>query len=369
MDEHRSLCGVFISGNKRQSLGERVTGVFLFFRVCLSEERFLEMKSKWKKWGITFLAATAMVVITGCQKQSRSNGTIKIGILQLIDQKALNAAKRGFTEELAQKGYHGSKLKIDFLNANGDQSNLTAMSARLAQDHNTLNLAIATPAAQALHKAAPKTPLLFTAITDPKSAGLMTDTKRPDRNATGVTDLVNVKGQIDFTHRLFPKAKTVGLLYNAAEPNSVYQIKLAEKELKRLKLKVVVKTAATTNDVEQAAQALSQKADVIYVPTDNVAAAAMPTIGKVSAATKTPVVNADATMIKYAGVATVGVDYEDLGRQTAKMAIALLKGKKPRSLPLESPAKLHLKMNASRMKQFHVTAAQARRAAKAVRGK
>ncbi|WP_390406082.1 ABC transporter substrate-binding protein [Lacticaseibacillus jixiensis] len=312
---------------------------------------------KIKKLLAGVLTAAAVLSLAACGKKDADTkaGTVKIGILQLIDQSALNDARKGFTEELKAQGYKGDKIKIDYVNAQGDQANLKSMSEQLKQDKNDLNLAIATPAAQALQKGDPDTPMLFTAITDPKSAGLTSSTKAPDKNATGVTDMVDVKGQIDFTHKLFPKAKKIGLLYNAAEQNSVFQIKLAKQEIKKLGLTAVVKTAATTNDVQQSAEALAGQADAIYIPTDNIAAAAMPTIGKVSEAKKVPVVNADATMIKTGGVATRGINYEDLGRQTAKMAVKILKGKKVKDLPIESPAKTELVSNAKRMKLFNLT--------------
>ncbi len=313
--------------------------------------------------GLTTLAALLSLAACG-KKTSVDKGTVKVGILQLIDQSALNDARKGFTEELKAEGYKGTKIKIDYVNAQGDQANLKSMSQQLKQDKNDLNLAIATPAAQALQKEDSDTPMLFTAVTDPKSAGLTTDTKAPDKNATGVTDAVDVKGQIDFTHKLFPKAKKIGLLYNAAEQNSVVQIRQAKQEIKKLGLTAVVKTAATTNDVQQAAESLAGQVDAIYIPTDNVAAAAMPTIGKVSESKKVPVVNADATMIKSAGVATQGINYEDLGKQAAKMAVKILKGKKVKDMPIEAPAKTELVSNAKRMKLFNLTQADLDNAAK-----
>ncbi|WP_262314935.1 ABC transporter substrate-binding protein [Lacticaseibacillus parakribbianus] len=320
---------------------------------------------KLKKIALSLATVAAVLSLAACgKKQAADKNTVKIGILQLIDQSALNAARKGFTEELAAAGYKGKKVQIDYVNAQGDQANLKSMSQQLAKDGNVLNLAIATPAAQALQKEDAKTPMLFTAVTDPKAAGLVSDVDAPDLNATGVTDAVDVAGQIDFTHKLFPQAKRIGLLYNAAEENSVVQIAQAKKELKKLGLKAVVKTAATTNDVQQAAEALAKQADAIYIPTDNVAAAAMPTIGKVSEAAKVPVVNADATMIKTGGVATQGINYEDLGRQAAKLAIKIIKGKKVKDLAVEAPAKTSLVTNKHRMQLFNLTQAQVEAAAK-----
>ncbi|NMN63204.1 ABC transporter substrate binding protein, partial [Lacticaseibacillus paracasei] len=214
-----------------------------------------------KKHRLLVIATAALVGLTliGCGKKSNaaSSKTVKIGILQLIDQSALTEARKGFVAELAKAGYSGDRVKIDYVNAQGDQANLKTMSDRLASDKNDVNLAIATPAAQALQQADKKTPMLFTAITDPKSAGLVTNPAKPDKNATGVTDLVAVAKQIDLLHQTFPEAKTVGLMYNAGEPNSVYQIKQAKARLKQLGLRYQVRTAATTNDVQQAAESLA----------------------------------------------------------------------------------------------------------------
>ncbi len=246
-------------------------------------------------------------------------------------------------------------MEIDFLNAQGDQSNLKTMSERLKKDKNQLNLAIATPAAQALGKTIKDTPLLFTAITDPKAANLLKDPNKPDGNITGVTDEVDVKGQIEFLHQIFPKAKKVGLFFNNAEINSVFQVEQAKEKIKELGLEAVEKTATTPNDVEQAMTALAEKADAIYIPTDNNAASAMPTIGKVSEKMEVPVINADATMIQFAGVATKGINYKDLGIQTGKMAARILKGDKVADTPVEKPEKTFLAKDDKRMKLFNIT--------------
>ncbi len=206
---------------------------------------------------------TAVTLLAACGKSSSSTSsskTVKIGVLQLVSQSALDDARKGFEQELAKEGYKsGKNLKLDYVNAQGDQSNLKTMSQQLQKDKNDLNLAIATPAAQALQKQDNKTPMLFTAVTDPKSAGLVTNLKHPDTNATGVTDKVNTKAQIELLHKMFPKAKKIGLLYNAAEENSVVQIKTAKRVIKSLGLTPVEKTVATTNDVQQTAGALAKQ--------------------------------------------------------------------------------------------------------------
>ena len=178
-----------------------------------------------RKRTLFILLGLLLVLVFGTDyysKQQTDDGKVHVGILQLMDQSALDQARKGFIAELKKEGYSQDKnLVIDYVNAQGDQANLRAMSERLINHHNDLNLAIATPAAQALLAVDQKTPLLFTAITDPVDAGLVKSFAHPDKNVTGVTDSVPVSEQIALLQKMFPQAKTVGLLYNAADRKSV----------------------------------------------------------------------------------------------------------------------------------------------------
>ncbi|WP_040535297.1 ABC transporter substrate-binding protein [Schleiferilactobacillus shenzhenensis] len=314
-----------------------------------------------KHTGLMLVLTIALaVLVSACGSKANSSASgkdakVKIGILQLMDQSALDQARKGFIAELKKEGYtQGKNLTIDYVNAQNDQANLKSMSEKLAKDKNTVNVAIATPAAQALLQADKDTPQLFTAITDPVSAGLTTSMKKPSGNVTGTSDMVPVAGQIELLHKLFPKAKKIGLLYNAAEPNSVYSIKLAQAALKKLGLSADAKTVATTADVQQTMTALASQVDAIYMPADNVLTAAMATVGKVSADKKVPVIPATGPMVKLGGVATNGFSYTDLGAQTAKMAVKIIKGKKPQDLPVEMPQNVGLVVNDKMAKVFNI---------------
>ncbi len=181
--------------------------------------------------------------------------------------------------------------------------------------------------------------------------------KHPNQNATGVTVLVNVKMQLELLHKMFPQAKKIGMMYDAGEPNALAIVKLARKAMKQLGMTPVEETVASVSDVEPTARALAKKCDAMFIPNDHIAAVGMTTIGKVSTQTKTPVVTTDPTMIQFAGVATKGANFEDIGRQTADMAIKIIKGKKVKDIPVESPRKIQLVMNKKRMQFFNVSAA------------
>lgn len=242
--------------------------------------------------------------------------------------------------ELACAGTSGCRIKLAYEHALRDLPNLKTKRARLARDCKAVNLAIATPAALPLQMPDCCTPLLFTAILAPKSAGLEPNLECPACNATGVLDLVAVADQINLLHQTFPLPKTIGLKPNASEPNSVYQIKHACARLKQLGLRYQIRTAATTKAVQQAADALACDVDALYHSADNELAAAMPTIGMLAMPHQIPVVPAASTMVMHGGTITCGIDTRALGKQTACMAIKLLCGTAVKKLAVAKPAML-----------------------------
>ena len=306
---------------------------------------------------LTLLAlCTITLGLTACGQKKKSN-RLSIGVLQQINQTALDDLRDGFKSELKADGYGSNKVTLHYLNANGDQSNLASMSQKLAGQHNDLNIAIATNAAQAMAKADPKTPLLFTGVADPVATGLIKNRQHPEANASGVSATIDEADQIKLLHHLFPKAKTVGMLYDASEPNSILHVKNAKQELRRLHLKVISKTVTSTNDVQAATEALVKQVDAFYLPADNVVAAAMPTVGKIIDQAHIPAIPGDATMVSLAGVATRGIDFKQVGKQTAKMAIKVLKGQKIKNTPVENAAKSELVTSKKRMKMYGLTSA------------
>lgn len=313
-----------------------------------------------KRFAIIVAALLSVAALAGCSKSasadSQAHQTVKIGILQQLDQAALDDTTKGIKEELKAKGYGNAKIKL--LNGQGEQSNLNQMSQQLSSMNNAVNIGIGSAAAQALEKSGDKTPTVFSAITDPVTAGLITkaNMQHPNKNATGVTVAVNVKMQLELLHKMFPHAKKIGMMYDAGEPNALAIVKRARAAMKQMGLTPVEETVAAVADVEPTARELAKKCDVMFIPNDHIAAVGMTTIGKVSTQTKTPVVNSDPTMIKFAGVATKGANFEDIGRQTADMAIKIIKGKKVKDIPVENPRKIQLVMNKKRMRFFGVPA-------------
>ena len=294
------------------------------------------------------LVSLLMLGACGGGNDADSNDTTKtVGVLQLVQHPSLDNAYEGFKEGLEEGGYkEDDNLKIEYQNAQNNQDNLKSMSEKLIKEEPDLLLGIATPAAQSLLNATTEIPITVTAVTDLEEAKLVKSDKKPSGNVTGTTDMVPIDKQIDLLLSIVPDAKSIGIMYNAGEANSKIQADLAEKALKKAGVEVKIKTANTTNDVQQVTESLAGETDGIYVPTDNTFASAAAVIGDVVKEKKIPLVAGSTEQIDGGGLATVGIDYKSLGKQTGKMAAKILDGDaKPEDTPVESADTLKLVVN------------------------
>lgn len=271
---------------------------------------------------------------------------LKIGIMQIVEHPALDAARQGFVDALAEAGYKpGVKVVYDVQNAQGDMATAQLIAQKFVAAKVDLILAIATPTAQAAAKATDRIPILITAVTDPVAAGLVKSIQKPGGNVTGTSDLNPVADQLKLLQELAPKVRRVGIIYNAGETNSLVQVEMARKAADRLGLKVVEATVSNSSGVYQAAESLLGKVDAIYVPTDNTVVSALEAVLKVAQKGKLPVIGGEGETVKRGALATVGIDYYRLGRQTGKMAVEILKGKNPGEMPIQYQEELRLIIN------------------------
>ena len=263
---------------------------------------------------------------------------ITVGIVQYMDHVALDAAREGFVEALADNDFtEGHTINIDLQNAQGDQSNLSTISDRFVSDEVSLVLAIATPAAQSIAGKTTDIPVVATAVTDYETARLVDSNESPGGNVTGTTDMNPIVEQIDLLVELVPDAKTVGVLYTSSEDNSVLQAGLAKEAIEAKGLEYIEVTVTNSNDVQQATQSIVDQCDAIYIPTDNVFASAMPQVRGITTESKTPVICGEAGMVDSGGLATLGINYYDLGYQTGLMAVKILNGEaSPDTMPIEA---------------------------------
>ena len=320
-----------------------------------------------KKYGklIMMLVLSVMIAAlgTGCggsekaESQSEDEKVYNIGIVQYVEHVALDAARDGFIDALKDNGYvDGENIKIDLQNAQADQSNLSTISDRFVSNNSDLVLAIATPATQAIAGKTTDIPILGTAVTDYVSARLVDSNEAPGGNVTGTTDMNPIKEQIDLLVQLVPDAKTVGVLYTSSEDNSILQAKIAKEAIEAKGLKYVEVTVTNSNDVQQATQSIVGQCDAIYIPTDNVFASAMPVVHGVTAESKTPVICGESGMVNSGGLATLGINYYDLGYQTGLMAVKILKGEaEPATMPIEASTKFDFAINGTVAEEIGLT--------------
>ena len=307
--------------------------------------------SRWMKTAA--VAAMVSAALTGCGEDKKAEAPKTIGIVQLVEHDALDAANRGITDALKERGV---TMEIDRQNAQADQSNLRNIAQRFVSHNYPLIFAIATPAAQTVANATSTTPIVATAVTDFAVAKLVKDNNKPGTNVTGSSDMNPIAAQTELLLKLVPNAKTVGTIYNSSEINSQLQIDILRKELEKHGVALAEATISSVNDIQQAAQSLVGKVDVMYVPTDNVVASSMPTLYRVTQAAKLAVVAGEAGMVRSGATATVAVDYYNLGKIAGNMGADILEGKaKPQDMPIRYQTEFKVVLNESVVKELGLT--------------
>ena len=310
-----------------------------------------------KMFAALLMVAVCVTALSAKPKKAKKAKTIKIGIIQLVEHSALDANYKGFVDGLAEAGYvDGQNIKIDYQNAQGEQANCVTIAEKLVNDRDDLIFAIATPAAQAVANLTQDIPILVSSVTDPASAKLVKSNEKPGTNVSGTSDLTPCAAQIKLLKQLVPEAKTVGMLFCSNEQNSYFQIALAEKACDELGLKYIEATVSNSNEIQQVTQSLCGKVDAIYSPTDNMIAAGMALVGQIAVENKIPVIVGEEGMCNAGGLATYGIDYYELGKQTAKKAVEILRdGKKPKDMPIQYLDKCNLKVNEETAKKLGIS--------------
>ena len=269
----------------------------------------------------------------GSSSTDGDDKTYKIGVLQLTEHPALDAANDGIVAALDDSGI---KYKIDQQNAQNDQSACATIASKLVGDGDDLIFVIATPAAQAVAAATQDIPIVGTAITDYAASGLVADNDAPGGNLTGSSDMNPVDEQIAMLQKVLPDAKHVGMLYCTAEANSVIQVEMAEAACDAAGLTHDRYTVSSSNEVQSVVESMVGKVDAAYAPTDNTIAAAAAQIGQIAKEGKLPIVAGEENMCSQMGICTLSIDYEELGRMAGKMGVEILtEGKKPTDMPIQ----------------------------------
>ena len=320
------------------------------------------------RMGMVALLAALVVgagVVAGCGSESATNDAaspsvdtskeFKIGITQIVSHPALDASAEGFKEALAEKGF--TNITYDDQNAQGDMATAASIAQKFAGEGLDLIFGIATPTSQAVVKADQTTPIVFTAVTDPVGAGLVKNVEAPEANVTGVSDMLPVDSHLELIKQIVPDVKTVGVIYSSGEVNSAVQVELAREAAAAQGLELVEKTITTTGEVLQAAQSLD--VDAIYVPTDNNVVAGLDSVLQVAEERKIPVIAGETESVSKGALITYGLDYYELGKQTADMAVKVLtEGADPATMPVESQKTPKLVINTTAAERMGVTIPQ-----------
>lgn len=316
-----------------------------------------------KKFTSMILAAAAAVSMTACSSGSPSGSnsssggesdTYLVGICQLVQHVALDAATQGFMDELTAE--FGDKVEFDNQNASGDPATCTMIANQFVSEKVDLMLANATPALQAAASATDSIPVLGTSITEYGVAlGIDDFNGTVGTNVSGTSDLAPLGQQAEMFNELLPDAKNIGILYCSAEANSVYQAEEVKKALETLGKTVTVYTFSDSNDVASVTATACNENDALYIPTDNTAASSAEAINNVALPAGVPIIAGEEGLCKGCGIASLSIDYYELGRATGAMAVRVLKGEDISAMPIEYYQNPVKKYNAELCKELGIT--------------
>lgn len=300
-------------------------------------------------------AATVLVTVTACS----SDGTkTTVGIAQIVTHPSLDAIREGTLEGLKANGYtEGDNLTVDVQNPQGDQSTLTSIANTWASAKLGAVVAITTPVAQACAQAVKNAPIIFTGVTDPVKAGLVTTWDKPTDQITGISDLNPIDKQLALVKQVKPDAKVVGIVYSSSEANSQVQVDMAKEQAGKEGLTIKTATIANSSEIQQAAESLD--CDVYFVPTDNTVVSGLEALIQVAEKKKRPIISVDADSVDRGTVAAYALDYKQIGIQTGAMVAKILKGTKPSALPVETTDQIILTVNPGAATKMGVTLSDA----------
>ena len=303
------------------------------------------MKKNYYFTALLLALLVLLAALTGCSKTepqdqpSASNpdpaaSEYKVAFVQLVDNDAFTEMMDSFKESLQEQV--DNAVTFDVKNAQGDMSTLNSICADLKNSDYDLIVPIVTPAAQAVVNAEVEAPVVFISVTDPVSAGILSDMAKPDKNATGTSNIVPVDEIFTLAQKLTPEMKSIGILYCSGEKNAVLTAEKAKAYLDTTELSYEEVTVAASSEVQQAAQSLAGQVDAIYIPIDSTVQSAMSQVVEAANSAGIPVYGSDPVMVRSGALACVSVSNTQLGRRSAEMAAEILSGKAVSGIPAEA---------------------------------
>jgi putative ABC transport system substrate-binding protein len=305
------------------------------------------------------LALALLAVGTLAHAQAPPGRVFRVGITQIVSHPVLDAQRTAFVDELKKLGFEeGRNVRYDVQVAQNDQTLSKTIADKFAADRVDLILTLSTPSMQAAVRATRDSgiPVVFVAVTDPVSAGVLASVDRPSgTHVTGVYNFDPVEAQMELARELRPGLKTLGVIYNAGESNSVANVKLLKAVTQKFGWGLVEATVTSTADVRTAAQSLVGRTDAAYMPTDNTVMAGLEALLRVTQEAKLPLVTGDVSSVQRGALGAVGDDPDDKGRQAATLAARILRGEKPGDIKPEMVRKRLLYLNRTTARAIGIT--------------
>ena len=296
-------------------------------------------------------ALTAVCVTTGALAAEKF-----VAITQIVEHPALDACRKGVKDVLAENGFvEGKNLKWSYQSAQGNVATAAQIAKKFVGDEPDVIVAIATPSAQSVVASTKTIPVVFSAVTDPVAAKLVSNWENPGKNVTGTSDMAPIDKHLAMIKRISPNVKSLGVLFNPGEVNSVSSLDAVKKAAPALGIKVYEGAAPKSSEVLAAARSLIGKVDAFYVPTDNTVVSAFEAVVKVGIDAQIPVYASDTDSVPRGAIAALGFNYYEVGRQTGDMVVSILNGKDVGSIPVSGVKKMDLWLNVKSAAKMGVT--------------
>ncbi len=301
------------------------------------------------------IACAALTPIDTALAQTKT-----VAVTAIVDHPALDAVRDGVRDELKAQGLEaGRNLRFEYESAQGNPGTAAQIARKFVGDRPDVIVPISTPSAQAVAAATKDIPVVFSAVTDPVAAKLVSSVEHPGGNVTGVSDLSPIRKHLELIARITPKAKRIGVIYNPGEANAVVLVELLRKNAPGFGMTMAEASSPRSSDVLSAARSLVGKVDAIYIPTDNTVVSAAEAVIKVGIDAKIPVYAGDTDTVKRGAIAAVSFNYYDVGRQTGKMVLRVLNGARPGELPVQGVEITELHVNPESARRMGVTLPEA----------
>jgi putative ABC transport system substrate-binding protein len=312
---------------------------------------FLESFQSILKCGVAAICAGIIVyflIQTSAHAAAMTQSKVVVAVTQIVEHSALNAIRDGIADSLKAASYDADKdLEWNYQNAHGNLSTNTQIAHKFAGIKPNVIIAISTPSAQAAIKAVKNTsiPVVFTAVTDPLKANLVSNLEKPGQNVTGVSDFPPIKEQLIQIRKILPEAHKLGVVYNPGEPNSVNLMTLLRQEASQEGFELAEAAATKTADVAMVIQRVIPNVDALLIPPDNTLISVISQIVKIGFQHMKPVFTMDSQSVYHGALACIGFSYYEVGQATGQIVIKILQGAKASEIPIKSPPNQDIFLN------------------------